>query len=442
MSYNITVLGLGFVGLTTALGFAEKGCKVYGFDVDSKKSDLIKSGRLPFAEPGLCKALERNLGGKFEVTDSPAEAAKRSDFIFICVGTPKTKSGSADLRYIRSALDMSVKHFGDEKFRVVVIKSTVPPSTTSQNIIPYLEGKGFTVGKDLGVANNPEFLREGTCWNDFMEPDRIVCGICDDRSLDMLKELYTQFNAPFHSVSLNTGEFVKYLSNAFLAVLISFSNEMSIIADTIGDIELKEAFNILHEDRRWKGCGMAAYAYPGCGYGGYCLPKDTEALYSKSSEKGFKPEILHGVIITNEKMPEFIVKKIKQTAAHDEKIGILGLSFKPGSDDVRNCASAKIIDLLLKSGYSNILAYDPVAAQQFKEKFNFTQINYTKTLEEICKKSDVLVVATAWKEFFHVAEKYPEKRIVDARYCLCNRQSSKGDCGNTVSNNRCSQNCE
>ena len=249
----VTVFGLGFVGLTTAVGFAEKGITVYGFDVDSARVDIIGNGKLPFFEPGLDKALIRNLNRTFYIADSIEHAVEESDCVYYCVGTPYSEGGQADLTYLYSAVDTTLRCIHDERFRVLVIKSTVPPSTTREKVIPYIESKGFDVGNNIGVANNPEFLREGYCWDDFMNADRIVLGVSDNRSEEILRNLYEGFDIPVYAVSPNTGEFIKYLSNALLATLISYANEMSVIADTIGDIDVAEAFHILHMDKRWGG---------------------------------------------------------------------------------------------------------------------------------------------------------------------------------------------
>lgn len=416
MSYTISVLGLGFVGLTTGLAFAEKGNIVYGFDIDTKRSSLIASGQLPFIEPGLDKALIKHLNKSFYLTNDVIESAQKSDFIFLCVGTPAGEDGEADLKYIYSALDSLHDVISDNKFRVIVLKSTIPPSTTSQKVIPYLESKGHDVGKTFGIANNPEFLREGKCWEDMMNADRIVCGICDTRTENMLEGLYSSFNSPFFGVSLNTGEYIKYLSNTMLATMISYANEMSKVADTIGGIEVKEAFEILHMDRRWGGASMSSYVYPGSGYGGYCLPKDTQAMYAKSLSHGYEAEILKSVMKVNDSMPQFMAEKVISQFDKSQTIGILGLSFKPGSDDVRDSSSAKIIKLLLKNGYNRILAYDPVANEMFKHEYNL-DIDYTESKEEILEKVDVIMLLTAWEEFSNIKQ-ISTVPIIDCRYFL------------------------
>jgi UDPglucose 6-dehydrogenase len=415
---QVGVFGLGFVGLTTALGLAEKGFLVKGYDVDNNRARSITQGIVPFLEPGLDEALSRHLGARFMPATNPLEAAQESDVIFFCVGTPCGENGRADLAYLFSALDSVLPCLHDEKFRVLAIKSTVPPGTTQQAVIPYLQSKGFSEGKGFAVANNPEFLREGKCWDDFVNPDRIVCGTGNERAFELLRALYEPFNAPIHKVSLNTGEFIKYLSNTLLASLISFSNEMSMIADGIGGIDTGKAFRVLHEDKRLKNAGIASYIYPGCGYGGYCLPKDTQAMAAQARANGVAPRLLEAVIATNDGMPAYFVRKIASLVSREKTVGVLGLSFKPDSDDVRDSPAAKIIGLLTKEGYRNMLAYDPVAVKQFEKEYQFKNIGYCGSGEALCDKSDAIVVATAWDEFKALFQAFPHKTWIDCRYCL------------------------
>lgn len=415
----ITVFGLGFVGLTTSLGFAEYGHKVYGVEVSKPRLDTIKAGKLPFLEEGLDDALTRHLNKDFFPIDSTelSKAVAESDCVYYCVGTPYGKDGQADLTYLFGAIDETLAVRPKDKFQVLVVKSTIPPSTTERKIIPHLTEKGIRVGEDLGVANNPEFLREGHCWDDFMNADRIVLGVSDDRSAQTLRKIYATVKEPVFCVSLNTGEFIKYLSNTLLATLISYSNEMSVVADTIGGIDIAEAFHILHMDKRWGGATMASYVYPGCGYGGYCLPKDTNALYAVTKTAGFDAQILKNVIATNDHMPQFIADKIERHIGKDKSqtIAILGLSFKPGSDDVRDTPSAKIVRELNKRGYKNLIGYDPVAVDEFKQKYAYLEMAYTKSLDEAVSKADTLVITTAWQEFKDI-DKKSGKPVVDCRY--------------------------
>lgn len=410
----VTVFGLGFVGLTTALGFAHLGYKVYGIDVNRERTNVLKAGKLPFLEPDIQEVLQTHLNQNFIITDNAQQAIADSEYIFYCVGTPYGESGSANLTYLFSAIDTTINAVHDEKFRVLVTKSTIPPSTTAEKIVPYVKAKG-AVAEHLGVANNPEFLREGHCWSDFMEADRIVLGCNDDISKNMLCRLYEPMHVPIVCVSHSTGEFIKYLSNTLLATMISYSNEMAQVADQIGGIDVGDAFHILHMDKRWNNCNMTSYVYPGCGYGGYCLPKDTCALFAQAKAKGCEPQILKHVIETNEKRPAIIAEKIIQGQTKEAVIGILGLSFKPGSDDVRDTAAYKVIKALQQKGYTNITAYDPAAVEEFQKYYRDVTVDYKNSAREVYESADVIAIVTAWDEFKAVPE-LGDKPIVDCRY--------------------------
>lgn len=417
----ITVFGLGFVGLTTALGFAEYGHTVYGVEVDEARLATIRSGKLPFLEKGLDEALRGHLNDRFHPV-SLADLDRvipESDCVYYCVGTPYGQNGQADLTYLLTAVDQTLERIKDERFRVLVVKSTIPPSTTERKILPHVENKGFRVGQQIGIANNPEFLREGHCWDDFMNADRIVLGVSDTHSEERLRELYASVKVPIFCVSLNTGEFIKYLSNTLLATLISYSNEMSVIADTIGHIDTAEAFRILHMDKRWGGCNMASYAYPGCGYGGYCLPKDTNALYAVARMAGFDAQILKNVISVNDRMPQFIAGRIDRAleGRKEVKIAILGLSFKPESDDVRDAPSAKIIRELIGLGYFRIYGYDPVANDEFRSHYQELPVTYVSAYDRILEEADAFVIATAWPKFKTLLQR-TNKPVIDCRYFL------------------------
>lgn len=409
----VTVFGLGFVGLTTALGFAHMGRTVYGIEVDEKRKARLRSGDLPFLEPEMNEVLRKCLNKTFFIIDDVEKAIAESDYVFYCVGTPYGKDGSADLTYLFRAIDTTIDAIKDDKFRVIITKSTIPPSTTSEKVVPYVREKGKKADK-IGIANNPEFLREGHCWSDFMEADRIVLGVEDDKSETMLRELYSTMDVPVFAVSHNTGEFIKYLSNTLLATMISYSNEMAEVADTIGDIEVGKAFRILHMDKRWGDCTMKSYVYPGCGYGGYCLPKDTNALFAQAKEKGYEAQILKNVIAVNDDRAEAIASKITRGLTNESRIGILGLSFKPESDDVRDTPAAKVICKLVENGYHEIYAYDPVAIEEFKRHYSELRVTYVETAKDVLDKSDICAILTAWDEFKGLSD----ERIIDCRYCI------------------------
>ena len=413
----ITILGLGFVGLTTGLGFSKKGFKTYGIDINTERLNMLKNYEIPFYEPHLKEVLQETLGKSFFLDVSFEEAIKNSEAVFICVGTPAAADGSADLKYILSAIDQ-ILEVDDNKFKVIITKSTVPPSTVSKKIIPYVKEKELKYKRDVGFASNPEFLREGYCWEDFIEPDRIVLGVEDEKSKVILDKIYKPFNAPIHYVSYNSAEFIKYLSNTLLSTLISYSNEMSMIADGIGDIDVPKAFKILHEDKRWSGnpAGMASYVYPGCGYGGYCLPKDTSALNSIAIENGIDTQVLSGNLRINDTIKDFVVDKITSALDTNDTIGILGLSFKPESDDVRFSPSKDVIEKLLLKGYKNIKAYDPLANETFKSAYPELNIQYENELESVLNKTDNIVILTGWQEFKDKRKEISNKNIFDFRY--------------------------
>jgi UDPglucose 6-dehydrogenase len=415
---KVAVFGLGFVGLTTALGFADKGFTVRGYDINEARSAEIREGSIPFLEPGLPEALSRTLGNGFAVTESAESAISDCDMAFFCVGTPGLADGSADLIYLFSAIDSIVEYVSPGC--VLVVKSTVPPGTLTERVAPYIRSKGLL----NPLAVNPEFLREGKCWDDFAKPDRIVCGVdkndttAFNASQMLFTELYAPFIAPIRFVAPTTAEFIKYMSNSLLATLISYSNEMALLAETIGSIDVAAAFHTLNEDRRLAGSGITTYIYPGCGYGGYCLPKDTVALSAAAKSRGFDTRILNEVIMLNDDMPQRTARKIeRQTFDKTDAVGILGLSFKPNSDDVRNSSATKIISALLADGYTNIIAYDPVAAPGFEDVYKLP-INYAQSTQEVCEACGTIAVVTAWDEFKGLRREFENIRWVDCRYCM------------------------
>jgi UDPglucose 6-dehydrogenase len=417
---NISILGLGFVGLTTGLGFAKKGFKTYGFDINEDRLNKLKNHIIPFHEPHLKEVLQETLGNSFFLDVPFEEAIQKSDAVFLCVGTPEKEDGSADLRYILNGIEQILKVKTD-KFQVLITKSTVPPSTVSREVIPYVNQiLQKNTSRKIGFASNPEFLREGYCWEDFIQPDRVVIGVEDEKSKDILDKIYQPFDAPIHYVNYNTAEFIKYLSNTLLSTMISYANEMSMVAGAIGNIETQKAFQILHEDKRWYGnpAGMKSYVYPGCGYGGYCLPKDTAALVSIAEKNGFSPPILKANLKVNHDIKPFLVEQIVEKVGKQSSIGILGLSFKPDSDDVRITPPKEIIELLIQNGFTKIFAYDPISNEEFKTHYPHLDIIYLNNLDEITEKSDYLVLLTGWKEFKDRKELLSKKIVFDFRYAL------------------------
>ena len=415
----IGVVGLGFVGLTTALGFAEKGIEVNAVEADGDKLSKILSGHVPFLEAGLEEALIKHLGKQFSPNRSYDVMVQRSSIILVCVGTPEKEGGKVDLSFIFKAVDQVMQSINDQEHRLILIKSTVPPGTVRE-IRKHLNER-FESASNIVLGSNPEFLREGFALKDFIDPDRVVIGLENEVYWkSILEELYGKFCKEIYFTNPDTAEFVKYLSNTFLSTLISYSNEMSIVARTLGNIEIKKAFNLLHKDRRFFGspAPITSYVFPGCGYGGYCLPKDTKAIVALSQEHGFIPDILNNNILVNEKIMDILLSGVCHTYPDKStKVGILGLSFKPDSDDVRDSPAARCIRTLNSLGYGNIYAFDPVASNNFKENYKNLEVKYVKKLEEILTIVDTIIIVTAWKEFGSVPNLF-NKKIFDFRYFL------------------------
>ncbi|MDR1714081.1 MAG: nucleotide sugar dehydrogenase [Coriobacteriales bacterium] len=404
---KIAVIGLGFVGLTTAVGLAEKtGLAVVGYDCDAARSAQIRAGQLPFVEPGLDAALVRQLGSGFTVVDSLAAAVADATVVFLCVGTPCGEDSRADLSELSAALAEIRPLAGSGGFKTIVVKSTVPPRSADELLIPLLTADGLELGRDVGYASNPEFLREGHCWPDFIYPDRIVIGCHDEVSRAALTRIYQPFAAPMLFMEPATAEFVKYLSNTLLATMISYANEMDAIAAALGGIDVDAAFAALHLDRRWAlpaggggdggGCeslaaaSMASYVLPGTGFGGYCLPKDTQALAASARSAGVAPEILEAVLAVNDRArTRRALSIIQRCSSPDSVIGLYGLSFKPGSDDVRDSPAAAIIGCLLEQGYHNIIVFDPLAMDAFRAAYHLP-VRYAASVAELLRSCEVV----------------------------------------------------
>jgi UDPglucose 6-dehydrogenase len=420
----IGVIGLGFVGLTSALGFADYGVPTLGYDISQSRLMEIGSVRVPFYEPGLEEALRRNLNKNFHIADSMIQIVNSCDIIFLCVGTPQDQNGRADLSQVKSALNEIIENNETSKRKVILIKSTVPPSTTDiiQN---YVDEKFGKRSLNITIGVNPEFLREGHAWDDFVHPDRIVVGInSEDYSRNAVLEIYRKFNSQIVFTTTSTAEFLKYLSNTLLSTLISFSNEMSIIAKNIGDIDIQEAFKLLHLDRRFNGtpAPIVSYIYPGCGYGGYCLPKDTMAIARLSEDFGFRPNMLEANIEINRSIMTLLLGDfLDRHFDKSVRIGVLGLSFKPDSDDVRETSAFQCVKLLHSNGYVNIMAYDPMANKAFQEKYPELGIEYYDNINSLIEKVEIIFIVTAWREF--TKADFSKKIVFDLRYMINNSRA-------------------
>ncbi len=387
---NISIIGSGYVGLVTGSCLAELGNKVICVDSDNKKITGLKKGIVPIYEPGLEELVANNVKRKrLSFTSGIKDAARGSEVIFIAVGTPPLDNGEADLTGIENvARNIAINMTG---YRLIVEKSTVPVETgewVKRTISTYVKHK-----VKFDVASNPEFLREGSAINDFMHPDRIVIGVESKRARDILVNLYKPLNAPLVITNIKSAELIKHASNAFLATKISFINAISRICDRVG-ADVEEVANGMGLDKRIGRDFLNA----GLGYGGSCFPKDLDAFITISEKLGYNFELLKSVKNINEEQKAFILKKIKDSLwiIKDKTISILGLSFKPDTDDIRNAPSLDIIKALQEEG-ARIRLYDPQAMKKAKEILD--GVKFCKDPYEACKGSDCLLILTEWNEF-------------------------------------------
>lgn len=412
----VTVIGLGFVGVTTALGFSELGNTVYGFDRDPRRIQNLCEKKIDFVEPHLTEMLELHLNKRFFINEDISSAVSKSTCLFICVGSPCLPDGSADLSQVEVAVESCLGNIPkDGVHRTIVIKSTVPPGTCDSIIEPLIRKHGYT-DDEVSAASNPEFLREGFCWDDFINPSRVVIGTSNTASLQDIQSLYSPLTAPVHSVSSCCAEFSKYLSNMMLASMISFSNELAYAAKVFGNIDIVSAFKTLHDDIRLTTGSISSYLYPGCGYGGYCLPKDIKAFSSALGAHGYNSDFLDAVISINDRVVDQICDEAMMTIGQAETVGILGLAFKPGTNDVRESASARIIAGLLARGYTSIMAYDPMAIDSFRKNYPTLEVEFAETSQKLLEQSTAVIIATAWDEFKQLD--YSDKKLIDGRYII------------------------
>ncbi len=387
---NITIIGAGYVGLVTGVCFADLGNQVACVDIDEQKIEGLKQGAMPIYEPGLEELVTRNVrAGRLSFTTSYAEGLKEAEFVFIAVGTPEGVDGEADLRYVRMAARSIAEVMSHPM--VIVNKSTVPVGTGDWVADIIREYRSNDV--DWAVVSNPEFLREGAAISDFMSPDRVVLGSLNREAAEKVAQLYLPLRTTIMITDLRTAEMIKYASNAFLATRISFINEIANICEALG-ADVKEVANGMGYDKRIGHTFLDA----GVGYGGSCFPKDVRALAYMAEIKGRHPQLLRAVMEINNYQRRAVVRKLEQAlgSLRGKTIGLLGLAFKPNTDDMREAPSAHVAHVLRTAG-AHVRAYDPVAmkvAAQVMPELELAEDAYA--LAEGC---DALVVVTEWNEF-------------------------------------------
>jgi UDPglucose 6-dehydrogenase len=429
---KIVVIGSGYVGLVSGVGLAEIGHEVVCVDVDPSKVELINSGVCPIYEEGLGELLEKNVSsGRLRATNNLRNAMSGAQVSLIAVGTP-FDGKKIDLSYIRqAAIDIGKALQYSADYHVVCVKSTVVPGTTHNVVAPLLEEHSLRkLGVDLGLCMNPEFLAEGTAVLDFMKPDRIVIGAHDKHSSEVIQEMYKTFSSTdLVLTTISTAEMCKYVANSFLAMTISFANEIANLCSAVGGIDAVDVMRAVHMDRRLTPLlpqgriipGLMSFLFPGTGFGGSCFPKDVNALVSYGAEFGQPMRILDAVMETNNKQPEVTVSLVRDELGGltGKRIAILGLAFKPGTDDVRGSPAIPVIKALLNEGAS-VVAHDPIAISSMKEVLLNFVVDYSDDLTEVIRNIDAIVLITSWAEYSGVYDQIKSRQIpvIDGRRFL------------------------
>lgn len=390
---HICIVGTGYVGLVIGACFSEFGIFVTCVDKDKSKIELLQKGIVPFYEPGLEDLIKENMAqGRLTFTTDIGKGVKNSLVIFIAVGTPPRGDGSANLQYVKEVAKEIASHI--RSYTVIVTKSTVPIGTGEK--IKRIISENLREEVDFDIVANPEFLRQGSAIEDFMHPNRVIIGAKSARAIDIMKDLYrplSLLDIPFIITDIETAELIKYASNSFLAIKISFINELARLCEKVGaDVNVVA-----------KGMGLddrigSKYLHAGPGYGGSCLPKDTQALLRIASEHNINMEILSAALKANKNQLMWVIEKIKGVlqGAKNKTIAILGLSFKPNTDDIRESPAIAIIQELLREG-AYIKAYDPYAIEN--AKMVLPDIVYCNDAYETCLEANALIIVTEWNQF-------------------------------------------
>ncbi len=421
---NIAVIGTGYVGMVTGTCFAETGNTVICVDINKQKVDKLSSGEITIYEPGLEKLFLRNQKeGRLFFTTSISDAVKDAQIIFLALPTPPGEDGSADLKYILGVADDLGKLIKPGDYKVIIDKSTVPVGTAEKVKFAILESavafSGENIESCFDVVSNPEFLREGVAVDDFMKPDRVVIGTTSEKALKLMNDLYIPFvrqGNPIIFMDEKSAELTKYAANAFLAVKISFMNEIAHLCEKLGaDVDMVRR-GIGSDERIGK-----RFLFPGIGYGGSCFPKDVQALFRSSKEVNYDFKILDAVMNVNDSQKLHLMPKINAYFNGDlqgKHFAFWGLAFKPNTDDIREAPALYMIEALLAAG-ATVTAFDPEAMKNVKEIMG-SRINYTVNQYDALENADALIIATEWNEFRtpdfgRIASLLKSKLIFDGR---------------------------
>ena len=391
---NITIIGTGYVGLVTGVGLSEFGNKVICVDINQSKINDLNAGKVPIYEPGLLDLIRKNVNSeRLFFSSDIASSIKESEVIIIAVGTPQSKNGSADLKYVFDALDSISENLNS--YKVIVTKSTVPIGT-GEKIITKLKKK-YEDNIDFDYVSNPEFLREGSAVKDFLWPDRVIIGTNNEKALQIMRDIYRPLyinKNPIQRTAVETSEMIKYASNSFLALKISFINEIANLCESVG-ADVHDVAIAMGKDGRISD----KFLHPGPGFGGSCFPKDLEALLSLSKEHSVTMETLQAAIKANRNQKERNGEKLDRLVSggiRGKKIAILGLAFKANTDDVRESSTIDLIKFILNQG-GFVNAYDPIANESMAKIFN--NIHYSDNVYDAIYGMDALVIMTEWNEF-------------------------------------------
>lgn len=431
---RISIIGSGYIGVVTAACLAEKGHTVVCVDIDEEKVRKINDAIPPVFEAQLDRLLRNNVGTHLTSTTNLRAGVIDTDITLICVPTP-FDGKAIDLRYVIAAAQEIGKALKDKVgYHVVAVKSTVIPGTTDDVVGPAIENcSNKTVGIDFGLGTNPEFLTEGQAVSDFMNPDRIVLGGADERTRDILGQLYANFGGtPQIRTNNKTAEMIKYASNALLATQISFSNEIANLCSIMGGVDVVDIMRGVHlshylspvtEEGSRLRAPIASFLEAGCGFGGSCLPKDVNALIAHGDSVGAPVPLLKAVIQTNRQQPMQVMRLLKKhfPSLREVRVTILGLSFKPDTDDMRESSAIPIMNNLLAEG-AVLYAYDPVANVEARKLYPSHQLALCNSLREVILSAQAIVLVTCWPEFKSVpellSELNPEAVFIDGRRML------------------------
>jgi UDPglucose 6-dehydrogenase/GDP-mannose 6-dehydrogenase len=431
---RISVVGSGYVGLVTGTCLAEKGHDVICVDQDKGKVAKINQAMPPIYERGLAELLKRNINVNLKATSDLKKSVLETDISLIAVGTPFDGS-EIDLSDVKEVSRQIGKALKDKStYHLVVVKSTVVPGTTDEVVIPLLEETSQKkAGVDFGVSMNPEFLREGEAIDDFMSPDRIVLGGMDEKCLAVLEELYSVFEgADFLKTNNKTAEMIKYTANSLLATMISFSNEIANFCATIDNLDVVEVMRGVHLDKRLSPIlpsgkriepKFITFLEAGCGFGGSCFPKDVKAIVARGRKSGVPMRLLESVIEINEKQPGQIISSLKKHFASFEgiRVAVLGLAFKPGTDDMRESPAIPVVKYLL-SQEAKIKAYDPIANREAEKLFGNHNIMFCDSLIQSIENVSVIILLSRCEEFQEIPglliDLKPQPLLIDGRRML------------------------